>query len=438
MKQVNIAFVGICLLLFPLTSLQAQWTLEKCIEHAVEQNYTVKQKMLEMESKHWQLASAKMSMAPSLSASVGQNLDFGRAPTAKGIIENQSQSTTSLGVSLNMPLFEGLRNVNQTKSAKIDVQAAIYDLQQVKENIEMTVTAYYLQVLLCEELLEMTKAQAELSKLQIDRVEKLVKNGRSPESELYTAKAAHAADQYTITEATNNLRLALLDLRQLLNIQDSHFTIAPIQDNDFETQLQQAFSVTNIIHQGMQNRPSLKSLQKRIEMSELAIKMARSGWYPSLYFSASYGTGYYYSFQNDMANVPLSTQFNNNSRGMVSLSLSIPIFDKLNTYHNVQLNKLQLKSAEIQLEESKLNLTKEIEQAYTTALNAKDKYFAATSSKEAAKVALEYEEVKYAAGSSTTFAYNEAKNRYEKAQSDLIQSKYNFLIRKKILEFYGK
>ena len=435
MKRINILLLGI-LVAFTLPA-QAQWTLDDCIKHAIEHNYTVKQNMINLEAKRVQLASAKMNIAPSLSASVGQNIDFGRSKADNGIIESQSRATTSFGVSMGIPLFEGLRNINQVKAAKFDMQSSVYDLEQTKENIELNVIAYYLNVLLYKELLEVSRVQAELSKEKVNRVEELVKSGKRSESEFYTAKAIHAADQHNIVDAYANLRLALLDLRQLLNLQDENFDVVSIDSEDFEVILHQPFPVYDIINNRLQKHPELSAIENKIKMSEKNIRVARSGWYPSLAFSASYGTGYYHALNSDF-NLPFNTQFSDNAQEMFSLSLSIPIFDKLNTYHSVKLNKITLTGYEIQLEEAKVNLEKEIKHAYANAAIAKEKYLSSEASLEAAQVALEYEKEKYNAGSSTTFEYNEAKTNYEKSMSDLIQAKYSFLIRKKILDFYGR
>ena len=441
MKIFYITIAGILLFFVPTLSAQTKWSLDSCIHYAIEHNYTIKQNLLMLETKRIELTSSKMNIAPSVSASVGQNLDFGRAPLANGVIENQSQATTSLGIYLNMPLFEGLRNHYQIQAGKLDLQAAINDLQQAKENIELNVSAYYLQVLLCKEVLEIANEQAMLSEAQITRIETLVKNGKSPNSELYTAKATFAADQYNITDASNNLRLAFLDLKQLLNLSESNdFDITDIQEEDFERLLHRNIDLSTIVNNGILHRPNIKAVQNRIEMSKKNIGMARSGWYPSLGFSASYGTGYYYAFQNEYMehNLPFNTQFSNNSRGMLAFSLNVPLFDKLSTYHNVQRSKINLKSYEIQLEETKANLTKEIEQAYTNAIASKEKYLSAETYLEAAQIAFEYEEIRYNAGASAIFEYDDAKTKYRRAQSDLVQSKYSFLIRLKIIDFYGK
>ncbi|MDL2230885.1 TolC family protein [Bacteroidales bacterium OttesenSCG-928-L19] len=436
----------IILLLLPLfittTNLKSQslWSLDSCISYALDHNFTVRKNMLNLEAKRIELFSAKMDIAPSLSASVGENFDIGRAASASGVILNNSQSSTSFGAYLDMPIFRGLRTHHNIHAAKYDLQASIYDLEQVKDDIELTVTAYYLQVLLMKEALEIAKIQEDISGKQVERIEKMVAFGKSSDADLYEAQASFAADQYAITEGTNNLRLALLDLAQLLNFAlNSDFDIQEIEDHYFDNLLEKEISMTNYITNGLMNKPALKATEQRIAASEREIKAAKSGWYPTLNFSMSYGTGYYYAYNSEYFenNLPFNSQLGNNSRGMFALSLNIPIFDKLSTYNSVKLSKINLSNYQIQLEEDKANLTKEIEQAYANVIASKEKYISAKSYFTAAKKSFDYEEVRFEAGGSTIFQFNEARARYEKAQSDLIQAKYSFLIRLKILEFYN-
>ena len=433
-----IAILSICNLGFS----QNKWSLESCVNYALENNFTIKKQLLALESKKVELSVSKMNVLPSVYGSVGQDLSFGRAVSVNALIENNSQSTTTLGVGLNLPLFEGLKNYNQVASDKLELTAIMHDFEQAKENIELNIASYYLQVLLYKEMLLVAQSQVQLSESQVARIEELVKNGKSSDSELYTAKATLSSDRFSLAEAENNLRLAKLDLAQLMNITDAEsFDIADeAGQTDIGDYLDKNIDLASIKNNALQNRPGIKAAAARIAMTEKDIKIAQSGWYPTLSLTASYGTGYYYVFQNSVlaSNLPFNTQLSNNSREIVSLSLSIPIFDRLTTYHNVKLSKISLKSQEIELEETKINIIKEIEQAYTNAVAAREKYAAAQASVDASRIAFQYEEVKYNSGASTNYEYNDAKIKHVKSQSELIQAKFDFLFRLKILEYYGK
>ncbi len=420
-------------------SAQSAWTLDSCIAYALENNYAIKQKLLEMEQNKIELQSSKMNVFPSINASIGQSFDFGRAAGANAIIEDNTQSTTSLGVGLNVPLFQGLQTHYQVASNKLNLQASLHDLDQVRENITLNITAYFLQVLLYKEIHEIAQEQVKLSKNQVIRIEELVKNGKSPNSELYNMQATLAADELNIVETQNDYQLAKLDLAQLMNVQNIHdFDIVMSHELDMNVLLNKTFDLETIIMHSLGNRPGIKAASLRLEKGEKDIKLMQSGWYPSLHLSASYGTGYYYIFQDNMTNFPFNTQLRNNSREVISLSLNIPIFDKLSTFNNVKRSRVNLQMQQINLEETKRNLEKEIYQAYGNALASKNKYLAAEKSASAAELAFQYEELKYEEGKSTSHDYSEAKLKHQRALSEVIQSKYQYALRLRVLEFYGK
>jgi outer membrane protein len=421
---------------------QKQWTLDACIEFAHQNSFSIKQKMIELNNKQLQYKSTKMSIAPSVSASVGQNIDFGRSQVASSLIINGNQASTSFGIGMNLDLFQGLRTFNQLKSNQLDIQTTLYELEQVRENVEMTVMAYYLQVLLNREILAVARVQEQISVDMLNKVELLVQNGKSSDADLFVAKSTLANDRYSVIEAENNLNLAKLDLAQLINYPNvNDFDIIPMdQEYLIDELLNRSVDVNALILNAIQNRPTIKAALNRIEKAKRDIEIAKSTWYPSLSFFANYGTGYNYMFTPSplYPNESFNNQFNNNSRQVIGLSLNIPIFDKLNTHYNVKMAKLAVQSQEIQMEEGKLTLIKEIQQAHANALAAKERYNAALEAYQAAKISFEYEKIRFAEGASTNYEFNDAKNKYLKSESQLIQSKFDYIFRIKILEFYGK
>jgi len=424
-------------------SAQKTFTLQECIDYALEHSYEVKQKMLDKESKSIQLQTTKKSIAPSLGANVGQNFDFGRSTLANNMTENTTQATTSFGVGLSMDLFQGLRTHHQIISDKLNLEATLLDIESAKENIELMVTANYLQILLNKEILEMFKTQVIMSQEQVDRIQVLVNNGKSSEAEWYAAKSTLASDQLSVVEAQNAVRLAILELAQLMNYPDvANFDVASESKSSVDEILDNTIEVGTVVEAALTNRPAIKAAHTRIELANRSIKIYQSGWYPTLSFSASLGTGYFYNFNNDVvgmpANKPFGTQFKNLAKESLGVSLFIPIFDRLSTHYQVKQQKINVRAQELQLEETKRRLIKEIEQAYTNALASKEKYLASQVAHSASRIAFEYEDIKYKVGSSTNYEFNEAKNKYLKAQSNLIQAKFDFLFRIMILEFYGK
>jgi outer membrane protein len=341
-------------------------SLQACIDFALENSYAVNQKILENELNIIQLKARKSSIAPSLGANIGQTFDFGRSEMPDNSTVSTTQATTSFGVGMNMDIFQGLRTHHQIQSDKLNLQATLFDIESAKENVELAVTAYYLQILLNAAILEIYKAQVELAQEQVARIELLVTNGKSSDAELYIAKSTLATDQVSVVEAINNVRLSILDLAQLMNFPDvANFDIDTESDYaDIDKILDKNVDLNIVTENALQNRPAIQAVLARIEQAKRSVKISQAGWYPTLTFSASFGTGYYYIFR-EIAGFPnrsFGEHFKNNARESLGFSLYIPIFDKLSTHYNVKLQKVNIKMQKLQLEETKRKLIKEIEQ----------------------------------------------------------------------------
>jgi outer membrane protein len=401
---------------------------------------TVQQALLNLDAEKVRLNAAKMEFSPSLEASVGQNFSFGRATTANALIrDNYSQSSTSFGINLNMPLFTGLKNYNNLKSQQISVKASQFDLEQNKETITLNVIAYYLQVLLDIEIYNVSVQQLQLSEAQVDRIQLLFQNGKCAESELFNAQAIAASDKVVVTQNLNNYRLALLDLAQLINVEDvANFEVEPLADSEINLWLNKDIDLQKTVHSSIENRPQIKAAQLRIDKGLFDIRSAKSGWYPSLGLTMGYGTSYYYAFGDSIPNIVFGEQFRNHASPYIMLNLSIPLFDRLRTHHNVRLAKIERLTQQNRLEEDKRELTKNIYQAFYNADAAKENLKAATQSVEASRLAFQYEEMKYNEGKSTAYQYSEAKNKYQEATSQAIRAKYECAFRMEILEFYSR
>lgn len=443
------SLVGVLILslfLLQTSKLQAQtpWTLDSCISYAYEHSFEVQQKLLSIQYKEIAAKQTKMRLAPQLSGSVGQNFDIGRSQDASSLISSGSQAATSIGLGLSMPLFEGLRNYHQMQADEIDIRTSLYELEQLRENIELNVMAYYLQILNRKEMLQIAQLKETISQEMVQKVTLLVQNGKSSETELYNARSTYAQDRTAVIQAENNLKLAKLELAQLINVPNPDLfeidEVGEISDIDqFLNHEMPYIDIASVIQNATTNRGTVKAAQSRIEKSQKEIKIAQSGWYPSLSLYANYGTGYYYSYaQNPVfPNAPFFNQLEDNSRQVIGLSLNIPIFDRLSTYHQTKIAKLQLQDQQLQYDENIRKLTKEIQQAYAEMIAAEANYKAAKEFYEASKISFEYEKVRFDAGASTQFEFNEIKNRYNQAHAQWVQAKYDYLFKYRIVQLYG-
>ena len=414
--------------------LQAQevWNLQKCISYAIEHNLSIKRQEATLDQNKVDLNTAQWSRLPNVNGSVGQSFNFGRALQADNTYGNRNTQSTNFSIGTNIPLFTGLQIPNNIALAKLNLKAAIEDLNKAKEDISIQVTSYYLQVLFNEELAKVAHNQVALSKEQLERKVAFFKNGKSSEAEVYEAKSRLAQDEMSAIQADNNYQLALLDLAQALELPTPEgFRIAAPQIVDITGTLSLP---DDVYAQALLNKPSIKAAQYRLEGASKSIRIAQSGWFPQLNFSAGLSTNYYNI--SGIENASFSRQWHQNFNKYLQFSLSIPLFNRFETRNRVKSARIQRNALSWQLEESKKTLYKEIQQAYYNAIASEAKYKSSRTASEAAEATFKLMSEKYANGKATATEYNEMRTSWMKALSDHIQARYDYLFRSKILEFY--
>ena len=414
--------------------LQAQevWDLQKCITYAIEHNLSIKRQEATLDQNKVDLNTAQWSRLPNVNGSVGQSFNFGRALQADNTYGNRNTQSTNFSIGTNIPLFTGLQIPNNIALAKLNLKAAIEDLNKAKEDISIQVTSYYLQVLFNEELAKVAHNQVALSKEQLERKVAFFKNGKSSEAEVYEAKSRLAQDEMSAIQADNNYQLALLDLAQALELPTLEgFRIAAPKIEDITGTLSLP---DDVYAQALLNKPSIKAAQYRLEGASKSIRIAQSGWFPQLNFSAGLSTNYYNI--SGIENASFSRQWHQNFNKYLQFSLSIPLFNRFETRNRVKSARIQRNALSWQLEESKKTLYKEIQQAYYNAIASEAKYKSSRTASEAAEATFNLMSEKYANGKATATEYNEMRTSWMKALSDHIQARYDYLFRSKILEFY--
>lgn len=415
-----------------------QWTLEECIQYAIDHNIDLKQKEQVHASKEVDLNTSKNSWLPNLNASLGQNFDFGRSPSKDGIIVDQNSANSSFNIQTSMPLFTGLRIYNEIQMRKLDVKAATENLNKAKDDLTIGVTSYYVQVLYNKEILRVADLQVELSKDQINKTEAMVNAGKVPLSQLYDIKAQLAKDEVTQTDARNNVNLALLDLAQALEMEASgqSLNIAdPIGSNPVALYMSSILPPDDIYLHAITFKPQIKEQEYLLESNKKALKVAKAAYFPQLSLNAFYSNGYYH--YNQGTNISFSDQLKQNERKNIGFSLSIPLFNRLTTRNAVRSTRIAIINQELMVENTKKSLYKEIQQAYYNAVAAQEKYNASEKSVVATQEAFKYAEERYNAGKSTVFEFNDAKTKYAQSLAEQAQAKYDYVLRTKILDFYN-
>lgn len=435
-KKIFLYLVVLCV----TVQLQAQegWTLRQCIDYAIDHNIDIRRTANSAKQSEVDVNTAKWARLPNLNGSVGQSWNWGRTQTAikdeqtgdySTVYVNTSSNSTNLSLSTSVPLFTGFEIPNQYALAKLNLKAAMADLEKAKEDISINIASDYLQVLFNRELHQVALGQVDLSKEQYERIARLAELGKASPAEVADAKSRVAQDELSAVQAENNYKLALLDLSQLIELDSPEgFKLAA---PEVKLELQPLAIPDEIFQTALVSKASIQAAKYRLEGSKHSVRIAQSGLYPQLNLNGSLGSNYYSTI-----NRTFREQMSDNYSKYVGLSLSIPIFNRFVTRNRIRTARFQRENYELQLDNAKKTLYKEIQQAWYSAVAAESKYNSSTAATDASESSFKLMSEKYQNGKATAVEYNEAKQNLKKAQSDELQAKYDYLFRTKILDFY--
>lgn len=420
------------------THAQEAWSLRQCIDYAIEHNVSVLQTQNTAEQQKVDVNTAKWARLPNLNGSGVEGFSWGRTSTLvkdettgnyNSVYVNTSSSSTSFSLNTNVPLFTGFSIPNQHSLAKLNLKAAIADLEKAKEDIAVNIASSFLQVLFKDELNKVAKEQVALSKEQLERSLRLNELGKESSAQVADAKTRLAQDELSAVQADNDYRLALLDLSQLLELptMEGFKITAP----ELEPQFTPLTPPDEVFVQAAASRPGILAAQYRLEGSENSIHIAQSSYYPQLSLNGSLGTDYYSTLDRNF-----KQQMNDNFSKYIGFSLSIPIFNRFETRNKIRTARLQQLNYSLQLDNAKKDLYKEIQQAWYSAVAAESKYNSSTVAVDANQESFRLMSQKLENGKATSVEYNESKLNLMEALSDRIQAKYDYIFRTKILDFY--
>lgn len=417
---------------------QKVWTLDECVDYAMEHNVSILQGILNRNNAEYQYKMAKNAWLPTVSADASQNFGFGQSPSSNGVYVSDNSASTSFGLSVGMPLFNGLNLYHQTKSSALSLEASKKDLEAAKFDLKLLIMSYYMQVVYNKELKSIAEKQLALTQEQHAKTVQLYELGKVAESNVYESAAQVSTARTTLVQADNNLMLSVLDLVQALELDEvSGFdVVSPDDFSDIEN-LTLPSPVTTFDF-ALKHQPSIEAANLRLEQTYFDVKATKSSWYPSLSLYAGYSNGYYRYFNDSYVNTSFSDQMSNNGRTSVGLRLSIPIFNAMQTKYRVEMSKLSIKNQELAIANARKDLKKDIQQAFYNALAAEQKYMAADETYQSAEIAYRYSDESYVAGKATLLELNESKNRLFKSESEMLQAKYEYLYRVKVLNYYNQ
>ncbi|MCQ2178276.1 MAG: TolC family protein [Bacteroidales bacterium] len=432
MKRI-LFILSLAALVLPSSAQTRLWSLEDCIRYALDNNITLKQNALNVEQREIELNTYLNSRLPAVSAAAGENLSFGRGLTADNTYANSNTSNTSFSVGADVPVFNGNRINNSIAMGRLNLKAATEDLEKARDDIRVAVAQAFVQILYNGEILEVARRQVEIDSLQAVRLEKMALNGKASKAQVSAQKASLAKSRVSEVQASNNYRISILDLTQLLELTDpENFNVLkPSGDADPSVLLP---GPDAIYQEAIGIKPVVLAEQTRLDYAARNIDYAKGAYLPSLSFSAGLGSNYYTNSRSPSA--AFFQQLGTNFSQYLGLSLNIPIFSRFSTRNNVRSAQVNFNNQKLQLDNVKKQLYKEIQQAYYNALASESKFESSILAEESAKEAFSLMQGKYENGKATITEFNESKEQYLEAASNLVQARYEFLYLTRLLDFY--
>jgi outer membrane protein len=434
-------------LLFSVTVSIAQkqevWTLERCLTYAVENNIQIKQSALQKESARLDKTQSLAQLFPNLNASTGFNTNFGRNidPGTNQFV-NEQVNSNNFSVRSGVTLFNGLRLLNSFKQSQLNLIAAEYDLEGLGNDVSMNIATAFMQVMFNEELLYVAQEQLDVSREQLERTQKLVDAGSIPEGNLFDIEAQLASSELQVINAENALSATVISLKQMLNLPASESFRIQRPDVEFPVEGLAGKTVGTVYDHALNNWPQIKARESNLESARKGEKIAFATYTPTLSANASISTFYSSAFQDldqqtfEFTDVPYGEQLDRNLSESIGLSLSIPIFNNLQSRTSVKKARLGRINAELQLQDQKNQLYSSVQQAYNDAQAAKRQYDASDKSVKANEKAFEYAEQRYKVGIMNSLEFNTAANNLTRSRSEGLRSKYDYIFKMKVLDFY--
>ncbi len=408
-------------------------SLKECVDIAIKNNLTYRESQIMGESANVELARAKSQIYPRIGFGTGQDVRVGRSIDrfTNAYIE-QVYTTNYFGLQASMPIFNGFQIQNQVRQNQLLRDAGAKNIEAVKNRTIIGIIQAYLQVLASQELLEVSKQQVETAKLQVERVNKQVAAGVVGQTELFQVQSQLVNDEFSLVTAQNNNKAARLTLFQLMNQSSNNTANFESLKDDALQYIADNQTIESIFEQAVNNFPEIKAGEIRLKSFDSQLKATQAFNLPQISLSGNYGT--FYSSSNKSENY--FTQINGTRSGSLSLDISIPILGRLQNAPRVSAVKIQQQLSQNQLNVAKLQLRQAIEQSYQLLTAAADRYKVANNQVNILDQNIKAVESRINAGTVNYLEYMLAKTNFDRAKSNLVQAKYEFLLQKKILDFY--
>ncbi|MDB5006428.1 MAG: hypothetical protein JWP45_821 [Mucilaginibacter sp.] len=406
-------------------------TLQQCIDIAIRNNLVVRKSETQVERDRLAWQQARANLLPTLNGSASQSLSYGRSlnPTTNTIVAQQSNSG-QYSLSSGVILFNGLSYVNAIKQNAFAYQAGKMDFQQVKDLTTLNIISLYLQVLNAEDQLTQANLQFDASKVNLDRETILNNAGSVAPADYYNIKGTHANDELAVLTAKNNIITAKLNLLEAMSVPFTR-DIKLVRLTAEELPVSYNQSPAQIYSTALSNLALVKAADFRVKAAEKEVAASEGKLYPTLSLGGSIGTSY-----SSTVNSSFSNQFRSNYTYGPGLTLTIPILNYFQNRNQVKIAKLDLRDAQNTNTDTQVQLKQQIEQAHANMVNTYDRYQVLLQQREAYKASYDATKVKFDNGVITADLFIIAKNNLDAANTNLINARYDYLIRTKILDYY--
>ena len=444
-KMKKILIGAMTLVLTASVTAQAKtWTLQECIEYAMQHNITLQRAKLQQQSAKEDVNQSKAALLPSLNASTSHNLGYrpwqssGITTVTNGTVNTKVDKTSyngSYGLNASWTVWNGNRNRNQVKLNKLSEEQAELQIQETANSIQEKIAQLYVQILYLEEAVKVNEESLKTSKMNEDRGREMVEVGKMSKADLAQLTAQRSTDEYNIVSAQTQVRNYKLQLKQLLEITgEEEFDIAPpaiILTTD-ELALEEVPSLASVYEQALATRPEIQSAEMAVKSSDVSIDIAKAGRMPtvSLQASASAST-------NSLANNGWGDQMKSNFNSGAGVSVSVPIFDQRQTKTNVNKARIQRESNLLALQDQQKQLYQTIENYWLDATNNQQKFRAAKVTVESEQQSYDLLQEKFNVGLTNIVELMSGKDRLLVAAQNCLQSKYVTILNLQMLKFYA-
>ena len=436
MKRIFLLIIACLIVSSGSLTAQKEWSLEDCIRYAIDHNIQIKQQTIQTKVQKNTLDQSKLSRLPTISGQASHDYSFGRALDQTTYeFYNQTLQSNYFYLGGRTDLFTGLQNLNTINKNKYELLAGEQDLQRIRDNVSLSVALAYLQILLNKELVTATESQLNTTLEQIAKTRKMVDAGSVAMGNLLQIEAQAAQEEVTLVNMQNQLETSYLNLTQLLELETPAGFEIIVPDIRVGETADIAGNIDEIYNVAVQSRPEILGSELRLTASEYALKVAKGARSPSISMSHNFGTRY-----SHIGELPgqqsFEDQLKNNKNFGLGFSMNIPILNGWQVNKNILNSKLAVENSQYTLEGTRKELYKDIQQAYSDAVAALKKYYASAKAVESTEESFRYTEQKFNVGMITPVDYNAAKTQLLNSQSEMSQSKYEYIFKTKVLDFY--